>query len=342
MNNIKNHEVLKIKGLFIIAFILVVVSFIMSISIGKYNLSLVDIYKILVGTHENTMSINVFYTLRLPRTIMVILAGIGLSMAGSIYQTIFKNPLASPDIIGVSSGANVGAAVSIVFFSGGIIAVSFGAFIGGMFAVLCVVGIVKLSRLDGILTYVLAGIVINAISQGLIMSLKYFADPEKQLGAIEFWSMGSFGSVTMGKLSIIFPFFAVGIVGLCLFRWKINMLSISDEEAKTMGISVERSRYLILFFTTIVVASIVSVTGLISFIGLIPPHIARFILKKNDFKTIIFSGLIGAVLLTFADCIARSVISSEIPISIITSFIGAPYLAMLVCTRNKSQNGELI
>jgi len=342
MNNTKNNGVFKSKIIYIIALIFVMVSFIMSISIGKYNLSMIDIYKILKGTHENTMAINVFYTLRLPRSIMVVLAGIGLSMAGSIYQTIFKNPLASPDIIGVSSGANVGAAASIVFFSGGLMTVAFGAFIGGMFAVLCVVGIVKLSRLDGILTYILAGIVINAISQGLIMSLKYFADPEKHLGAIEFWSMGSFGSVTMGKLSVIFPFFLFGILGMFLFRWKINMLSINDEEAKTIGISVERSRYIILFFTTLVVASIVSVTGLISFIGLIPPHIARFILKKNDFKTTVFSGLIGAILLTLADCIARSVISSEIPISIITSFIGAPYLAILVCMRNKSDSGELI
>lgn len=330
------------KIIYIIAIILVIVAFIMSICIGKYSLSIQDIFEILMGTHQNIMSINVFYTLRLPRSIMVILAGIGLSMAGSIYQTIFKNPLASPDIIGVSSGANVGAAVSIVFFSGGVMAVSLGAFIGGMIAVLCVVGIVKLSRLDGVLTYVLSGIVINAISQGLIMSLKYFADPEKQLGAIEFWSMGSFGSVTIVKLITIVPFFTIGIIGLFLFRWRINMLSISDEEAKTMGISVEQSRYIILFFNTLVVASIVSVTGLISFIGLIPPHIARFILKKNDFKTTVFSGLIGAILLTFADCIARSIISSEIPISIITSFIGAPYLAMLVCMKNGSQNGELI
>ena len=342
MNNIKSHNDFKEEFLFLTAFILVIISFIMSICIGKYNLPIQDIYKILKGTHDNAMSINVFYTLRLPRSIMVILAGIGLSVAGSIYQTIFKNPLASPDIIGVSSGANVGAAASIVFFSGGVMSVAFGAFIGGMFAVLCVVGIVKLSRIDGILTYVLAGIVINAISQGSIMTLKYFADPEKQLGAIEFWSMGSFGSVTMEKLSIILPFFAFGSIGLFLYRWKINMLSISDEEAKTMGISVERSRYIILFFTTLVVSSIVSVTGLISFIGLIPPHIARFIFKKNDFKTIIFSGLIGAILLTFGDCIARSVISSEIPISIITSFIGAPYLAMIVCMRNKTHSGELI
>lgn len=334
MINIREKN-LKSNELITVASIMVFVSFLLSIFVGKYSLSAIDIIEILKGSHENQMSVNVFYMLRLPRSIMVVIAGIGLSVAGSVYQTIFKNPLASPDIIGVTSGANAGAAFSIVLLSGNVFSVAFGSFIGGLLALFFVVGLVKLSNSDNILTYVLLGIVINAICNGFIMILKYFSDPENQLGAIEYWTMGSFGGINTEKVKIVLPFFLLGMIGIFLMRWKINILSISDEEGTSLGISVEKSRYLILFFSTLVVASVISVTGLISFIGLIPPHIARSILKRNDLKTIIFSGLLGAILLTLSDCLTRILLPSELPISIITSFIGAPYLAVLVCKKKK-------
>jgi iron complex transport system permease protein len=335
MNDIKKHFIAKSNMIMITAFMIIIALFILSIGIGKFSLSIKDIVEILNGNQENQMAIQVFYKLRLPRSIMLLLAGIGLSTAGSVYQLLFKNALASPDIIGVTSGANVGAAFSIVFISGNVLLVAFGAFLGGILALAFVIGLVKLSKTDNILNYVLAGIVIHAISNGMLMTIKFFSDPENELGMIEYWTMGSFGGITLEKLKIILPFFIIGMVGIFLMRWKINILSINDEEAKSMGVSVERSRYIILLFSTLVVASIVCVTGLISFIGLIPPHIARLILKKNDFRTIIFSGLIGAILLTLSDCIARIIFPSELPISIITSFIGAPYLVLLVCGKRK-------
>lgn len=330
MMNVKNHINTKSNMVLIGAFLAVIVTFLVSIHVGKYRITTEDIFRILDGTHDNEMTINVFHKLRLPRSIMVILAGIGLSVAGSVYQTLFKNSLASPDIIGVTSGANVGAAFSIVFVSGSVFSVAFGAFMGGVLALIFVIGLVKVSRSDNILSYVLSGIVINAISNGILMTIKYFSDPENQLGAIEYWTMGSFGGITLEKLKIIFPFFFIGIMGIFMMRWKIFVLSVSDEEAKSLGIAVNKSRLFILLFSTLIVASIVSITGLISFIGLIPPHIARSILKKNDFKTIVFSGLIGAILMALSDCLARILLPSELPISIITSFIGAPYLALLV------------
>ncbi len=335
MKNAGKHYISQSNKVNIIAFLLVMASFVLSITIGKYSLTIDDIVKILKGTHENQMTVNVFYMLRLPRSIMVILAGIGLSAAGSVYQTLFKNSLASPDIIGVTSGASVGAAFSIVFVSGTMLSVAFGAFFGGIIALIFVIGLVKLSKADNVLNYVMSGIIINAVCNGILMAIKYFSDPENELGAIEYWTMGSFGGITSDKLKIILPFFIIGLVGIYLLRWKIYVLSVGDEEAKSLGVSVEQSRYLILLFSTLVVASIVSVTGLISFIGLIPPHIARSIRKRNDFKTVVFSGLIGAILIALSDCIARTVLPSELPISIITSFIGAPYLALLVCKNKK-------
>lgn len=322
------------KTLITISSIMVAMLFVLSIGVGKYSLSVKDIIQILVHKHENNMAVKVFYNLRLPRSIMVILGGMGLGMAGSVFQTIFKNPLASPDIIGVTSGANVGAAISIVFLSGSVFTVAFGAFIGGMAAIAFVIGLVRLSNTKDVQTYVLSGIVINALSNGIIMTLKYFADPENQLGAIEFWTMGSFGSVTYEKFKMIVPIFTVGLVGLILMRWTINILSLSDDEGKALGLSVERSRFLVLLFSTLVVASIVSITGLISFVALMPPHIARTILRRNDFKTTILSGLLGGILMAFSDILARVLLPSELPISIITSFMGAPYLGFLVYRRD--------
>lgn len=317
--------------------IIVILLYVISIGVGKYSLSAKDIIKIISNSHDNQMAVNVFFNLRLPRSIMVILGGIGLGVAGSVFQTIFKNPIASPDIIGVTSGANVGAAISIVFLSGSVLTVAFGAFLGGIVAIAFVIGLVKLSNTRDVQTYVLSGIVINALSNGIIMTLKYFADPENELGAIEFWTMGSFGSVTGEKLRMVFPVFLIGLFGLILMRWTINVLSLSDEEGKALGISVEKSRIFVLLFSTLIVASIISITGLISFAALIPPHIARTILRRNDFKTTVFSGLLGAILMAVSDILARILLPSELPISIITSFIGAPYLAFLMFRRSISR-----
>ena len=315
---------------FIVAAIILVAAFVISIGVGKYPISINEIIRIIMGKEVDPMTKNVFYTLRLSRTIMALIAGIGLSISGSVYQTVFKNPLATPDIIGVSSGANLGAAIAISFLAGGTTTIAISAFLGGIIAVSMALFLTKISKNKSISTFVLAGIVIGSLSQGLIMMIKFFADPERQLAAIEFWSMGSFASITSDKLISILPFFIVGIIGLVLLRWQINILSLSDEEGKSLGVRVGIVRVGVMICATLVVASIVSITGLITFIGLVAPHLARMILKKNDTSTMILSGLIGASLLLIADTLARSLATSEIPISILTTFIGAPFLAYLM------------
>lgn len=315
---------------FTVAAIILVAAFVISIGVGKYPISINEIIRIIMGKEVDPMTKNVFYTLRLSRTIMALIAGIGLSISGSVYQTVFKNPLATPDIIGVSSGANLGAAIAISFLAGGTTTIAISAFLGGIIAVSMALFLTKISKNKSISTFVLAGIVIGSLSQGLIMMIKFFADPERQLAAIEFWSMGSFASITSDKLISILPFFIVGIIGLVLLRWQINILSLSDEESKSLGVRVGIVRVGVMICATLVVASIVSITGLITFIGLVAPHLARMILKKNDTSTMILSGLIGASLLLIADTLARSLGSSEIPISILTTFIGAPFLAYLM------------
>lgn len=315
-----------------IATILLVAVFIISINFGKYPISIYEIRDIILNRPVDGMTRTVFFTLRLSRTLMALLAGIGLSVSGSVYQTVFKNPLATPDIIGVSSGANLGAAIAIAFLAGGTSTIAFGAFIGGIVAVSLALFLTRVSKNRGISTFVLAGIVISSLAQGFIMMIKFFADPERQLAAIEFWSMGSFASITSDKLLSVLPFFIFGIIGLFLLRWQVNILSLSDEEGESLGVKVGVARVFIMIFATLVVASVVSVTGLITFIGLVAPHLARMIRGKNDVHTIILSGLIGAILIILADTLARNLGSSEIPISILTTFIGAPFLAYLMTT----------
>ncbi|NLC40033.1 MAG: iron ABC transporter permease [Clostridiaceae bacterium] len=308
---------------------------IISIGIGKFHISLVDIRNIILGREVDPTVRMVFFGLRLPRTIMVMIAGIGLSMAGSVYQTIFRNPLATPDIIGVSTGANLGAAVAIVYLAGRPNTIAISAFVGGTIAVFAALALSRLSSNRRITDLVLAGIVVSSIAEGLIMMLKYFADPERQLASIEYWAMGSFASITEGKLLAVLPYFVLGIIMLFLMRWQINILSLNDDEARSLGVSVGRVRFLVIIAATLVVASIVSVTGLVAFIGLIAPHIGRMITKRNDFYTTSFSALLGGTILLVADTLARSISSSEIPISILTTFIGAPFLAYLMMRSDK-------
>lgn len=317
------------KNLMTAAFLLAAV-FAISLMVGRYPISLGELFSLLTGQGAEETTTLVFFTLRLPRTIVAVMSGFSLSVAGSIYQSVFKNPLASPDIIGASSGANAGAAIAIAFFSASSGAIGLSAFVGGVVAVLFAMFLVEQSREKSSVNFVLSGIVVGSLATSIIMTIKFFADPERELAPLEFWAMGSLSAVTAQKIYGILFFFAVPMVLLFLLRWKINILSLSDEEARALGVNVDRVRYIVLICATLLVSSTLSVTGLISFIGLIAPHIARRLTNKNDFNTILFSGFIGAIILTVSDILARSLATSEIPISIITSFIGAPYLVYLM------------
>lgn len=314
----------------------VITAAVVSVCVGKYTITTADIQAILKGEQVQEMTRNVFTTLRLPRTVMALIAGVGLGIAGSVYQIIFKNPLASPDIIGIAGGANLGAAVAIVSVStSGMIAIAAGAFWGGLIAVVCVMLLVKATRSRSTSTYVLAGIVINAISKAVIMALKYFADPENELAAMEYWEMGTFGNTTLSKLLSILPMFLIGLAGILLLRRQIELMSLSDNECRALGVRLRPVRAAVLALSTLMVGSIISVTGLISFAGLIAPHTARLMLRRNDSTTIIMSGLVGAFVVLTADILARVLYSAELPISILTTVIGVPILIYFLCTRGK-------
>lgn len=302
-----------------------------SVITGQYPLTLKSLLS------GDTMSIMVFKRLRLPRALMGVIGGFGLSISGYIYQLIFKNPLASPDIVGVSSGASAGAALAIVAVSASVPFISISAFIGAVTALIITLLTAYLVPGRNSYTIVLAGIAIHSVAQTILMFLKLAADPEKQLASIEYWIMGSLNGISRDSLAIPFLTTLAGFIIMAMLYRQVLILSTSEEEAVSLGVNVTILRFIILMLATLVVSSIICVTGLISFIGLIAPHIARLLTKRNDIFTYITSGFTGAILLTLADILARSVSPSELPVSIFTSLLGAPLLIILLIRANKKE-----
>lgn len=321
----------KIILLSAIQVLLLIVVLVWSVITGQYPLTLKSLLS------GDTMSIMVFKRLRLPRALMGVIGGFGLSISGYIYQLIFKNPLASPDIVGVSSGASAGAALAIVAVSASVPVISISAFIGAVTALIITLLTAYLVPGRNSYTIVLAGIAIHSVAQTILMFLKLAADPEKQLASIEYWIMGSLNGISRDSLAIPFLTTLTGFIIMALLYRQILILSTSEEEAVSLGVNVTSLRFIILMLATLVVSSIICVTGLISFIGLIAPHIARLLTKRNDIFTYITSGFTGAILLTLADILARSISTSELPVSIFTSLLGAPLLIILLIRANKKE-----
>ena len=300
-----------------------------SLFVGKYPLS---IEQLLAG---NEMQWRVFTTLRLSRVLIGVIGGFALGVAGFIYQTVFRNPLASPDIIGVSSGASAGAAVGILFFAG-VASATMTAFVGALVAVMLVLAISALDKSGRNSTIVLAGIAVHSIAQTVLMCLKLVADPEKELATIEYWIMGSLNGISLYTIGFNVTICTLCIVALFLLHRQVILLSAEEGEAKLLGVNVFQMRLTVLLLATLVVASVVSMTGLISFVGLLAPHGARMLTKNNKIGTMLLSGVIGGILLCGADIFARTVAQTELPVSIFTSLIGAPFLIILIVQGRKN------
>lgn len=295
-----------------------------SIAVGKYPITLGG----LLGGDQ--MMLRVFTMLRLPRTVVAIIGGFALGIAGNVFQTVFHNPLAAPDMIGVSSGASAGAAFAILFASGTVLSVTLASFLGGLAAVCITLIISSAVKNGGKATIVLAGIAVHSLCQTLLMLLKSVADPERELASIEYWIMGGLNGVSFKNSFVNMIVCVAAIVPVFFLYRQIIMLSADEDEAKMLGVPVAKMRFAVLLFATLAVTSTVSVTGIISFVGLLAPHAARLMVKRNDIFTLALSGICGGILLTVADILSRSVAASELPVSIFTSLIGAPFLVWLV------------
>ena len=296
---------------------------VVSLFVGKYPLSA---EKLLAG---DEMQRRVFLTLRLSRTTVGLAGGFALGIAGFVYQTVFRNPLASPDIIGVSSGASAGAAAGILFLSGAA-SVTVSAFAGALAAVILALALAGLDRSGKNSTIVLAGIAVHSLAQTALMCLKLTADPERELASIEYWIMGSLNGVSAYSIPGNLVLCLICTAVLFFLHRQVVMLSQDEGEARMLGVNVGMLRLFVLLIATLLVAGVVSLTGLISFVGLLAPHGARLLAKDNRIGAMSLSGLLGASILLGADILARSVAATELPVSIFTSLIGAPFLIGLI------------
>lgn len=329
----KNKRVL--ISIIIVAFFIVIC---LSLTIGSYDLSINDIINILTNQESLPVQRNVFYNLRLPRIVMGLFTGLALGLAGAVYQMLFTNPLASPDLTGVASGSSLGAAAAIVIGAGTTFEKTVGAFIFGMLSLVLVIALVKTTGRQRTSTYILAGIVISSLANAGIMLLKYIADPLGELATIEFWTMGSLGTITASKMYISLISGLIPLIILCLLHRQIIILSLGDENARYLGLNAKIQRIIILVLATWLVASVIAVTGVISFVGLIAPHITYLMIKKRTGCFYVISGLVGAIIVLVADMLARSIsYGVELPLSVLTILFSTPVLVFWMY----QQRGEI-
>lgn len=318
----------KIYGITGAMFLLLCALFFISLFIGKYPLSLEKLKA------NDALQWSVFWNLRFSRVLVGCVGGIAIGMTGFIYQMVFKNPLASPDILGVSSGASAGAAVGIIFFSG-VYSIITCSFVGAIVAVLLALLFASIDHSGNKTTVVLAGIAVHALAQMVLMLLKRMADPEKELASIEYWIMGELNGINTKVIIVNIPICIVCLILLCFLHRQSLLLSMDEMETKMLGVKVAKVRLVLLFLSTLSVASIVSMTGIISFVGLLAPHFARRLTRNNQIETMFLSGFLGGIFLLIADMLARSVAQTELPVSIFTSMIGVPFLIVLIIKRRE-------
>lgn len=279
----------------------------------------------------------IFWNIRVPRVILSILVGAGISTAGAVFQALFRNPLAAPDILGVTAGASFGAAIAITFLTPLAVVIHGNAFMFGVAAVALAYTLASLSRDTSPSVLVISGIVISSVFQAGLSFLMYIANPYDQLAQIVFWTMGSFHTASWTKVQVTLPILMTGISLLLAFSWRLNIMTQSEEDVLSMGINVLRWRIFYVVVSTLMVACAVASVGRVAWIGLIVPHIARYLTGSEHRKLIPVTAILGGIFLMVMDSLARSVMLSEIPISIVTSIFGAPFLGYLVIKAGKAR-----
>lgn len=327
-------DLLKIGLMFVVAISAIVAS----LFIGRYSISMTQFWHLIAAKLlglRSSLPENVemvFFRVRLPRVIVAFLAGSGLAVAGASYQGVFRNPMVSPDILGATAGAGLGAALALLFsFSS--LGVQIVSFVMGIVAVsitylICLrVG----KRGNTILTLVLAGMVVSALFQAGISLIKFTADPYTKLPEITFWLMGSMASVKVDDIAKLGIPLVCACIPLFLLRWQVNLLAFSDEEASAMGVNTQKIRFLVILCSTLITSGVVSIGGIIGWVGLVMPHLTRMIVGP-DYKVLMpASILLGGTYLLLVDDLARSMTAMEIPLGILTAVIGAPFFIYLLC-----------
>lgn len=320
---------------FVLMALILLAVWLLSFTLGQYRIALADVVKILASRLFSIprtwpeAAETVLFSIRLPRLLLGVFVGGGLSMAGSAYQAVFANPLVSPDVLGASGGAGFGAALAILL-SIGAAGLTLSAFGFGLLAVLLVVLIAARVRYNRTLGLILTGMVISSLFSAALSFLKLIADPQNQLPAITYWLMGSLNGTTLREVAFAVPLIAAGMLVLLLLRWQLNVLVLGDEEARALGVPVQSVRLAVIAAATLITAASVSVTGMVGWVGLVIPHIARMLVGADHRWQLPAAGFLGAIFLLCVDDASRLIASSEIPLGILTAFIGAPFFLWLI------------
>lgn len=326
-----------IKKLLFFSIIVYTIIFVFSLFIGRYLISIKSI--ISFSIHDVQLEKSIILNLRLPRAIIATLAGISLSLSGLIYQEIFQNDLVSPDLLGVSSGAGVGASVAIVFGLSNF-SISLFSFIFGIVTVLLTVLISSAFRNKNNITLILSGIIVGGFMSSILTAIKYFVNPETQLSTIVYWLMGSFANVTYNNIIYVFPVVLILFIILLLISHRINLVALGKEETETKGINYIWYRNLIIVIATILTAITVSSCGTISWIGLIIPHIVKSVIGRDVNKTLPLCAVFGAIFTLITDILSRSLTQSEIPISAITGIFGSIIFTIVLINNSITMNNK--
>jgi iron complex transport system permease protein len=327
---------LTLQGLFIL---MGIGALVLSLCMGRYRIHLYDVFRLFAGLPAaDKMAASVIFSIRLPRVIMAFIVGAGLSAAGVSLQAMFGNPLVSSHILGVSASAGFGAALGILL-SGRFWVIQGSAVLFG-FAGMGIAYYMGTRRgRTGILMLVLSGIIVAAVFEALTSLVKYVADPEEKLPAITYWLMGSLSSVAAKDIFTAVPAILASILVLWVLRWQLNVISLREDEALSLGLNLKRLRRIIIVTTTVIAAVTVSVCGIISFVGLAVPHFARMLVGNDNRQVIPASVFLGGVFVVLMDTAARCISSAEIPLSILTAIIGAPFFGILLRRTGGSWNG---
>jgi iron complex transport system permease protein len=305
------------------------------IGIGRFSMNAWESFSVLWnglsgrGDSVNPQAYSVIFRIRLPRILLAVLCGSGLAVSGTAFQALFTNPLATPDTLGVAAGTSFGAALALLLKLPAL-GVQFTALAFGLAAVSLSYSISRIREKTTIIMVVLSGLVISSMFDAFVSLTKYLADPEDQLPAITYWLMGSLARSSYEGLAIGSPLIIGGIIIIFLLRWKLNILSLNEDEAKSMGLHVKFMRLAVIVAATMVTGSTVAMCGQVGWVGLLIPHISRMIFGGNNTRLVPVSMSLGAVFMLIIDTVARAATAAEIPVSILTATIGAPFFILLL------------
>ncbi|HRX22316.1 MAG TPA: iron ABC transporter permease [Syntrophomonadaceae bacterium] len=309
---------------------------ILSLFIGKYQADAATIVSLLLSKLNigpgGDFSVNLetaIFQVRLPRILMALLVGMSLSVSGAVFQGVFRNPLVSDHILGVSNGASLGAAAAILW-GASIAGVQLAAFISGMLAVGLTYSVSRIYKTTSTLTLVLSGIIVGGFFSALVSLLKSIADPLDKMPAIVFWLMGSFAKISSVDLKFAVPIMVSAVFVLWLVRWRLNILAVGEEDAKSLGMNTEVFRFGLVVLCTLATSSAVAVSGVIGWVGLVVPHVARILVGPDHKDLIPLSISLGGTYMVLMDDLARSLTTAEVSIGILTAIIGAPFFAYLL------------